>query len=544
MVKLNGLDADSRSTLSEDQHPAYHRADRVRRLFVLSLAIVVYSWNFWGTSIYMLDEAKNAGSAAEMIRRHDYFVPTFNNEYHDKPALQYFFMIAGYKLFGVDPFGARVFSVVMGILTVMAIYLFTEKILNAKTAFFASLIYIASLQMAVQFRLAVPDPYLLFCLTTAWFCFYIGYRENNGRFLYVFYALVGLGFLAKGPIAFALPGLSILLFLIFQKDFSIKRLMSLKLVPGAIVTLAVALPWYIASGVATNWEWPKYFFFTHNIDRYVNTFEGHGGFPFDVVVIALGALLPASVVAPQAVVMAFNKRKENSFFTFALSICASVLGFFFFSKTLLPSYPAPCIAFLAIIIAYYIQQQTISTRSIKVSAWIALIICLAIPAAAYIALDQDILLAPFANHWTLFLAAPIGAIVAMYFIFKNNPAKAVYAWTGSFMILLILVFTWLFPVVDAQNPVAKSNGMINGDAAYYKRINSAFVFAHQRPIPKLETPEQLEAFIKEHPTAKIISTASDWEEIGFEGYRVIFRSKDLFETPESIIVEHQITNPE
>src|ERR1700754_2930116 len=120
------------------------------KTIVLLLAITVYGWNFWGTSIYMLDEAKNAGSAAEMIRRSDYFVPTFNGEFHDKPALQYFFMIAGYKMFGVNAFGARIFSVIMGVLSVMSIFWFSKKILNEKAALFSSLIYIASLQMAIQ----------------------------------------------------------------------------------------------------------------------------------------------------------------------------------------------------------------------------------------------------------------------------------------------------------------------------------------------------------------------------------------------------------
>jgi 4-amino-4-deoxy-L-arabinose transferase-like glycosyltransferase len=540
MVKQNGSAGASRSTLREVQVPEYHPGKRstynVQRGIILALAILVYSWNFWGTSIYMLDEAKNAGSAAEMIRRGDYLVPTFNGEFHDKPALQYFFMIVGYKLFGVNAFGARIFSVIMGILSVMSIYWFTKKILSEKTGFFASLIYIASLQMAVQFRLAVPDPYLLFCLTTAWFCFYLGYTGGGSKYLYSFYALIGLGFLAKGPIAFALPGLSILIFLLWQRDLSIKRLLRLKLIPGAVITLLTGLPWYIASGVATGWEWPKYFFFTHNIDRYVNTFEGHGGFPFDVVVIAIAALLPSSVLIPQAIVMAVRSRKENSFFPFALSICAAVLGFFFFSKTLLPSYPAPCISFLAVLLGHYIQQQSSSKPSITVSAIVALIVCLAMPVAGYLALEQDVLLAPLSDRWVLFLVAPLGAIVALYFVINDEVTKAFYAWTGSFMILLILVFTWLFPQVDAQNPVAKSKDRLKGDVAYYKRVNPAFVFNNKRPIPKLETPEQVMEFVKEHPDAKIISTMNDWKEVQHEGFKIIFRSKDLFETPESIIV--------
>lgn len=505
------------------------------RTIVLILAIIVYGWNFWGTSIYMLDEAKNAGSAAEMIRRSDYFVPTFNNEYHDKPALQYFFMIAGYQFFGVNAFGARIFSVIMGVLTVMSIFWFTKKVLSEKAALYASMIYIGSLQMAVMFRMAVPDPYLLFCLTTGWFCFYLGYKNNDAKMLYAFYALIGLAFLAKGPIAFALPGLSILIFLIAKRDLSIRKLLELRLLQGALITLAVGVPWYIGSGLATNWEWPKYFFLTHNIDRYVNTFEGHRGFLLDVVVIAIAALLPTSVFAPQAVIMAFKKRKENDFFVFALSICGCVLGFFLFSKTVLPSYPAPCIAFLAILIGYYISEQVTSTRAFRISAIVAGVICIALPFAAYVALEQDPLLKALAGRSVLFVVAPIGALIALYFVFKNNVAKAFYAWTGSFMVLLLVVFTWVLPQVDAQNPVVKSKGLVNENVAYFRRINSAFVFDHGKPIQKLETAEQLQAFVQAHPDAKIISTMKDWEEVKTGGFQIVFKCKDLFETPESII---------
>jgi 4-amino-4-deoxy-L-arabinose transferase-like glycosyltransferase len=504
---------------------------------ILGLAVIVYGWNFWGVSIYMLDEAKNAGSAAEMIRRGDYLVPTFNNEFHDKPALQYFFMIAGYEMFGVGAFGVRVFPVIMGILTVMSIYWFSSGIFNTKTAFFGSLIYISSLQMAIQFRLAVPDPYLLFCMTTGWFCFYTGYVKKNAGFLYAFYAFTGLGFLAKGPIAFALPGISILLFLLWQRDLSFMRMMELKLIPGAMVTLVVALPWYIASGVATNWEWPRYFFFTHNLDRYMNTFEGHGGFPFDVVVIAIAALLPASLLAPQAITAAVKKRKVNSFYPFALCVCVSVLGFFFFSKTLLPSYPAPCLAFIAVLLGNYIASARVTT-SIKASAVVAVIVCAALPLAAFIALEQDPVLNILSDKWVLFLIAPAGALTALYFIIRKDITRALYTWTGSFMIMLILIFTWLLPQVDAQNPVARSAGILAKSTralAYYKRINSAYVFHNKKPITKLDTPGEVKEFLDQYKDVMIISTAKDWEEVEDTRLEIIFKAKDLFETPESII---------
>jgi len=176
-------------------------------VLVALLATLVYGWNYWGTSIYILDEAKNAGCAAEMMQRGDWIIPMFNNEFHDKPAVQYYFMMAAYSVFGVNAFSARFFSVMFGVLTVMSVFWFTRRILNERVAFYASLLLISSLQMAYQFRMAVPDPYLLFFLTSGFFSFYVGYIENRSGFLYAFYASIGMGFVAKGPIAFALPGL-------------------------------------------------------------------------------------------------------------------------------------------------------------------------------------------------------------------------------------------------------------------------------------------------------------------------------------------------
>ena len=61
--------------------------------------------------IYILDEARNSEAAREMLASGNYIVPFFNGQLRtDKPPLHYFFMIIGYKLFGVNALGARFFS--------------------------------------------------------------------------------------------------------------------------------------------------------------------------------------------------------------------------------------------------------------------------------------------------------------------------------------------------------------------------------------------------------------------------------------------------
>ena len=75
--------------------------------------------------IYILDEAKNAECAREMLVSGDYIVPYFNGQLRtDKPPLHYFFMVISYKLFGVSAFSARFFSAVFGALTILISFFF------------------------------------------------------------------------------------------------------------------------------------------------------------------------------------------------------------------------------------------------------------------------------------------------------------------------------------------------------------------------------------------------------------------------------------
>src|SRR6478752_3511094 len=162
-------------------------------LILLAVSVVVFFANIGGTSIYVLDEAKNAGCAMEMYQRGDWVVPTFNDALRtDKPPLHYFLMKVSYFVFGINPFAARFFSAMMGVLTVLSVYFFSRKLLNEQIAFFSALILISSIQLSIQFHLAVPDPYLIFFLTTGLLSFIYAFVNNHKSFYYIFYFTVSL----------------------------------------------------------------------------------------------------------------------------------------------------------------------------------------------------------------------------------------------------------------------------------------------------------------------------------------------------------------
>lgn len=513
-----------------------------KSVLVVLLSLVVYGWNYWGTSIYTLDEAKNAGSAVEMMKRGDPFVPTFNNDYHDKPALQYLFMVMSYKVFGINPFSARFFSVIFGVLLVFSVFQFVKKVFNETTAWYTSLILISSLQLAVQFRMAVPDPFLLFFLTFGLLSFYIGYTEKKSSFLYYFYACLGFGFVAKGPIAFALPGIVILVFLVLKKDFSIKTILSLHIFTGVLLTLVIGLPWYVGVGLVTNWDWLTYFFITHNLERYTSTFEGHGGFLFDGVIIVFAALLPVSIFLPQTLRDAWRSRKEQPFILFSLSACLGVIGFFFFSKTVLPSYVEPCVPFAAILLASFIYKCQGTAFAQAKKLWINgiafCIIGIAMPVAAVIALQIDPELKDLYLRGLFFVVVPTGAFIALYFLKKHQIENAFYTYIITFMTLLILISSFVLPQVDGKNPVVRSVNMVkeyNRPMAYYKRINSAYVFQLGTSIKRLDNEDELNAFVEENGKVLIISAEEEWNQLKRSDFTVTFKAKDLFESPVSLI---------
>ena len=515
-------------------------------LLVFALSVVVFYSNIQGISIYILDEAKNATCAREMWERGDLIVPTFNGELRtDKPVLHYYFMMLGYTFFGANPFGARFFSALMGVLMVLTTFWFTSKLLNRKIAFYSALVLIASLQMAVQFHLAVPDPYLIFFMTLAFFSFYYAYTRDK-RYYYLFYLAAGMAFLTKGPIGVVFPGLVVLIFLWLNRDLSWKSLLRIRLLPGLAIGALVILPWYAAVTIATDGEWLRGFLFEHNVGRFTNTMEGHGGFIGAAPLIVIMGLLPFSLFIFQAFYAAWLQRKEERLLLYALVVVGVIVIFFSFSRTILPTYLEPCLPLGAVVLGWFMQELEERSRQkqyrIKLSAWVFFIIMLLIPPGLYIGLQMDPTI-PHLNHLAFyFVVLPIGAAIGLYFVWRQQIVPAYYSWAGSFILTGLLFFSVIFPRIDRENPVYSSRYILEKEGAkvlYYKIMNPSYVFYYDRPIPKLNTLEEVKQHIVGEQQIYIISRAQYEEELtSVQGLRLIHSKHDLFELPTTIVVSN------
>jgi len=97
------------------------------------------------------------------MQRGDWVVPMFNGHvFPEKPPLMFWTMMAGFQLFGVSELGARFFSAVFGVATVLLTYHLGRKLFNDRVGFGGGLITASSIMFTVSARAATVDAALVF----------------------------------------------------------------------------------------------------------------------------------------------------------------------------------------------------------------------------------------------------------------------------------------------------------------------------------------------------------------------------------------------
>jgi hypothetical protein len=514
-------------------------------IVIIIVAFVLIGANIGGLYIYALDEAKNSTCAREMMEQGEWIVPTFNYELRtDKPPLHYYFMIGAYSIFGVNEFSARIFSVIMGVLTIVSIWFLAVRYYGQRTALYTTLVLLSSLHFSLQFHMAVPDPYLIFFMTFGFVAFYIFYREGKSLYLFLSYLSFGLGVLVKGPVAIALPGLAILLFLIFARTFNWSYFLKLKPLWIIAILLLIIAPWFVMVGVKTNGEWLNDFFFRHNLGRYTNTMEGHGAIFLVTPMIVILGLLPFSTFFVQAYRYGWKNRKSDHLLPYAGIITLTIITFFAFSSTKLPNYTVPAYPFVALLIGRYLDVLQDDFRkfhkSIIVSLWIYLIIALALPIGLFYGLKFDPAISEFRYLSWYFLVIPAGALFAIILLFKSSYKGILLSLCLSWIISTLLFFYIIFPKIDQVNPIARLLPGMDTEKPFaaYDIYNSAFSFYLKKPVPTFKTADELNEYIQGTREGYILSRKNLEDEFThLDNIFKIGEAKDIFEIPTTVVYE-------
>jgi len=324
---------------------------------------------FYGLAYFGLvgaDEPRYAQVAREMLARHDWITPTLGGKpWLEKPPLYYWQAMLAYTVFGVSDWAARLPSAVDATLMVFAIYLFFRRF-RPGSELDAALMTVAGAGIIGFARAASMDMALAASITIALLAWYAWHESGTRAYLWLMYAFLALGMLAKGPVAPFLAAVVVSMFAVATGNYPIlHRTLSFR---GISMFCLIALPWYVAVQLR-NPDFLRAFILQHNLERFSSNLYHHRQPFWFYVPVALLALLPWTVFSVYAVAktigMWWSKRGEimksdDEFNVFLLIWLLVPVVFFSVSQSKLPGYILPALPAGTVLLAEYVRRQVAS----------------------------------------------------------------------------------------------------------------------------------------------------------------------------------------
>ncbi len=332
---------------------------------IVLIVLVVYILPIGGRPLVSPDETRNAEIAREMVESGNFITPTLNGvRYFEKPPLSYWCSSLSFRLFGQNPFALRLPCILVMLGTALMVYLLTARFYDRKLALVATTIFATYPLVFVLGTVAITDMYLTFFVTATMTAYFFAIQEGvskKRRLLLLFLAgiLSAFAFLSKGFIAFAIPVICIVPYLIWDRKW--KLIFSTPWMPllGAVLVLA---PW----GIVIHRQEPDfwhYFFFVEHIQRFFGGEKAqHENHIFYFIPVFLGGIALWVIMLPDVFKGVWRQISGSPLLKFAL--CSFVMPFLFFSLSSgkLATYILPCFAPFAILTAGGLQKTFIEEK--------------------------------------------------------------------------------------------------------------------------------------------------------------------------------------
>ncbi len=320
------------------QQPARGVLDRLVVLAAVALFLLAVPAGLMG--LLEPTETRYAQIAREMRASGDWMAPRLDGLLHlHKPPLAYWAAGAGMQVFGANAWGARVPVALASVLTL----LFTAS--AARRRFGALLqsttlpawLLLGCVLFATVGRTLASDPFLAAAVTGWW-----ALAPSPWAL-----ALLGVGFLAKGPVVLLPTLLPVLLAAPWRRERAPLALLGPAW--GWLLAAAIALPWFVAMAVRTPGLLP-YWLGNQLWERYATTVHQRGGPPWYFLGVLIAGALPWTPALIAGLVHVWRERARLEARLLLLWLLAP-LAVFSCSGSKLPAYLLPCMPAAALLAA-------------------------------------------------------------------------------------------------------------------------------------------------------------------------------------------------
>lgn len=312
-------------------------------------------------------EARYAEIARLMMMTGDWITPWFSSEvpFWGKPPLLFWLQALFMHGLGVNEFAARLPSWLAVIATTALIAHHGHRVYGVRTGLWSALCWISMGLTYLAAGLVLLDPLLALATTLSLTAFARIIADASGWIdSWLVFLGLGLGLLAKGPVAVVLVGLPVFFWTLLGGHWGwLWR--ALPWWRGSLLTLAIAAPWYLAA----EWKTPgflDYFLVGEHIKRFLVS-EWQGDLYGQAHDEPLGTIwrfwletaLPWSLAALAGVLVWVGARLRhrrpvwsgpNDLTRFEVLTALTPLLFFTFASNLLPTYVLPALPFFALLL--------------------------------------------------------------------------------------------------------------------------------------------------------------------------------------------------
>jgi len=327
-------------------------------LIIIAFAAVLFLSDIWIYKEFVRAESYFALGSRLMVEQGNWLTPHAPDELPlNKPPLTYWLIGVSYKLFGMNYGSARLPSVLAGLLVLAIVYSLSLRLEGRRAALIAIGVLVSSPVFLSFARMAMSDMLLTLCVTASLACFISTLTERehpSNSLIWLGYVALGLGVLAKGPLALVLVGVPIGLEMGFRRKLAdIKKL---RMLPGSVVFLLIAAPYFVVVYARLGAEPLRFFFLSENVQRFTGQVYGASGRSVWYVLAAfLSAFAPWSLLLPVILWFAWRRRSHTSievrpiYLWLGCTIVLFSLSSFKLDYYLLPAMPAAALIIAPVI---------------------------------------------------------------------------------------------------------------------------------------------------------------------------------------------------
>jgi 4-amino-4-deoxy-L-arabinose transferase-like glycosyltransferase len=478
-------------------------------LAIGALALVLYLAGNGHVSLWDRDEPRYAVCVREMRLRNDWIFPTYNGEprYH-KPILIYWLMRFGVALGGDNPFGMRLISGIAGAGTCVLVWGLGRRMFGTRAGRLAALLLATAPIMLIESKLATTDATLACWFVGGQFCLWELSRRPSRRLAAVFWILLALGILTKGPVPAALLAAAGLVSWWWSGPTACWQRLEWR--RGLLIVAAITLPWFLAIGILSRGDFYRVAIGYHIIQRVTSGIEEHGGFPGYYVVLSLVTFYPWSALLPPALHGAWVRRRNDPAFGFLLGWIVGPLVVLEFVRTKLIHYYLPAYPACALLVAWLVV--TLVREEVTLRRWtlgrLGFGLLNAIGISTVVGLIGVACVGSAAVRWPCLVLAAVlaaGTLSAGLRLIRGATDRGVERLIATWAVLGLVFGVWLLPALEPYRTarrvgerLAFLSARLGIEPVLLTFQEPSTIYAFGRPVPTVKVWEDLYEQLRRH----------------------------------------------